>query len=422
MIKSFIASVFAFSILNAVPIAVQNPNMLEDTFSLYALDAQVRQKPIQAAGFFAELYKQTSKKEYLYQSLRMLEQSNDLKSLSKQTAAELKKFPEDEILKRFEIIVLLKEGNFAEASQKALVLSEKNQKAPDHLLYAEARLKLTDYSGALSALKKAYALNFDETTAERIALIQYAQQGEKSEAIQFLKDHIGAHGNSQALGKRLGSLYADSGALDDAAVIYEQTFDDFKDPAAAEEAMKIYLYQKDFSKMTTLLEKSQLNDPLLLDLYVRVKAFDKASALAQKLYEREDNPLYLAQSSVFRYEGAANRNDPKVIEGVIEGLKKANKELEEPLYLNYLGYLMIDHDINVTEGMGYVRKALEKQPDSPFYIDSLAWGHYKLNECVEALRLMKRVESMIGSDEQEVKDHLNAIEKCKTKEKINDFR
>ncbi|MBV5321421.1 MAG: hypothetical protein JZU62_07025 [Sulfuricurvum sp.] len=417
MIKSFIASVLAFSILHAVPIAVQNPNILEDTFALYALDAQVRQKPTQAAGFFAELYKQTSKKEYLYQSLRMLEQSNDLKSLSKQIAVELKKFPEDEILKRYEIIVLLKEGNFGEASQKALVLSEKNQKAPDHLLYAETRLKLGDYSGALSALKKGYALNYDETTAERIALIQYAQQGEKREAIQFLKDHIGTQGNSQALGKRLGSLYADSGALDDAALIYEQTFDDFKDPAAAEEAMKIYLYQKDFSKMTTLLEKSQLNDPLLLDLYVRVKEFDKASALAQKLYEREDNPLYLAQSSVFRYEGAANRNDPKIIEGVIEGLKKANKELEEPLYLNYLGYLMIDHDLNVSEGMQYVRKALEKQPDSPFYIDSLAWGHYKLNECVEALRLMKRVESMIGTDEQEVKDHLNAIEKCKTKEK-----
>ncbi len=205
--------------------------------------------------------------------------------------------------------------------------------------------------------------------------------------------------------------------LDDAAAIYEQTYDRFKDQSAAEEALKIYLYQKDFSKMTTLLEKSQLNDPLLLDLYVRVKEFDKASTLAQKLYERDDNPLYLAQSSVFKYEGAANQNDPVLLNGVIEGLKKASKDLEEPLYLNYLGYLMIDHDLNVTEGMGYVRKALEKQPDSPFYIDSLAWGHYKLNECAEAMRLIKQVESMIGTDEQEVKDHLNAIEKCKTKEK-----
>lgn len=417
MIKSFVATAMLLSVIHAAPISVRNSTILEDTFALYALDAQMRQKPARASGFFAELYKQTSKKEYLYQSLRMLEEANDLKTLSKQTADELKKFPDDDILRRFEIIVLLKEGNFAEASQKALIQSEKNQKAPDYLLYAEARLKLGDYSGALSALKKAYNLTYDETTAERIALIQYAQQGEKSEAIKFLKDHIGAHGNSQALGKRLGSFYADSGALEDAAAIYEQTFDEYNDLSAAEEALKIYIYQKDFSKMTTLLEKSKINDPLLLDLYVRVKAFDKASLLAQKLYEKEDNPLYLAQSSVFKYEGASDRNNRVLIDSVVEGLKKANQELKDPLYLNYVGYLMIDHDLNVTEGMGYVRQALEKQPDSPFYIDSLAWGHYKQGECAEALRLIKQVESMIGTDEQEVKDHLNAIEKCKTKEK-----
>jgi hypothetical protein len=47
----------------------------------------------------------------------------------------------------------------------------------------------------------------------------------------------------------------------------------------------------------------------------------------------------------------------------------------------------------------------------------LAWGHYKLGECVDALRLIKQVESMIGTSEDEVRDHLKAIEKCKTKEK-----
>ncbi|WP_295052976.1 hypothetical protein [Sulfuricurvum sp.] len=417
MIKYLLAVIVTSCIVSGAPKSVQNTNLLEDTFSLYALDAQMRQKYHQSSGFFAELYKQTSKKEYLYQSLQMLEQANDIKTLSKQLAAALIALPEDETLKRFEIIVLLKGGNFAEASQKALILSEKSNQAANYLLYAEARLKLGEYADAVATLKKAYALNYDETTAERIALIQYTQLGEKNEAIHFLKEHIGTHGNSQILGKRLGSLYADGGALDDAAVMYEQAYEAYQDPASAEAALKIYLYQQNFSKMTALLEKSHTNDSLLLDIYVKVKAFDKASALAQTLYEREDNPLYLAQSSVFKYEGAENRKDPALLTSVIEGLKKANTDLEEPLYLNYLGYLMIDHDVNVTEGMGYVQRALEKQPDSPFYLDSLAWGKYKMGECVEALRLIKQVESMIGTDEDEVKDHLKAIEKCKTKEK-----
>lgn len=417
MIKYLLPFIVTGCVLSAAPKSVKNTQILEDTFSLYALDAQMHQKYHRASEFFAELYKQTSKNEYLYQSLQMLEQANDIKGLSKKVAVALASSPEDEMLKRFEIIVLLKEGNFTEASQKAFVLSEKNNRPANHLLYAEARLKLADYAGSVEALKKAYLLNYDETTAERIALIQYTQLGEKSEAIDFLKEHIGTHGNSLILGKRLGSLYADRGELDDAAQVYEQTYDAFQDPSAAEDALKIYLYQQNFSKMTALLEKSHTNDPLLLDIYVKLKSFDKASALAQTLYEREDNPIYLAQSAVFKYEGSSDRNDPAMLASVVEGLTKANKELEEPLYLNYLGYLMIDHDLNITEGMGYVRRALEKQPDSPFYLDSLAWGNYKLGECAEALRLIKQVESMIGTDEEEVKDHLNAIEKCKPKEK-----
>lgn len=417
MIKSVSILALFLSSLYGAPKIHYGSNVVEDTFVLYALDAQMRQKYSQASEFFNELYKETSKKEYLYQSLRMLEYSNNTKSLNEKTHTELLKTPEDLMLKRFEIIALLKEGNLALASEKGIKLVQKSNKVPDHLLYAEIRLKLGDFQGGIEALNKGYALDFDAMTAERIALIRYTQLNEKKEAIEFLKNHIGSHGNTQVIGRRLGSLYADYGMLNEAAAMFEQTYESFNDIVCAEDALKIYVYQQDMVKIRTLLEKSGLNDTLLLDVYVKGKAYDKASSLAYKLYEKEDNPLFLAQSAVFKYEGATNRKDPALVSQVMEGLKKAVDDLEEPLYLNYLGYLMIDHDINVSEGMKYVRRALEKQPDSPFYIDSLAWGHYKQDECVEALRLIKQVESMIGTEEEEVRDHLKAIEKCKTKEK-----
>lgn len=417
MIKLLLSTLIVASALFAASKPTINKTMLEDTYTLYALDAQIHQKPHKASEFFAELYKQTSKKEYLYQSLRMLEQAKDTKALTKSTHDALVQFPDDEILKRFEIIALLKEGKFGEASQSAAILSEKTKAASNYLLYAEARFKLADYKGGIAALKNAYALDYDETTAERIALIQYAQLGEKKEAIEFLKNHIGTHGNSKVLGKRLGSFYGDSGALDDAASIYEQTYEFTQDPLVAQEAIKIYVYQQNFVKLNALLEKSGVNDAMLLELYIREKQFDKASELAKKLYKEEQNPVYLAQSSVFAYEASSNKSDPALLNEVVEGLKLANSEMDDPLYLNYLGYLMIDHDLNITEGMGYVERALKKQPDSPFYIDSLAWGHYKKGECAEALRLIRQVESMIGTDEDEVKEHLKAIEMCKTKEK-----
>lgn len=416
MIKLIYLCLFIASVAVAAAKPAAHSKISEDAYSLFALDAQMRQKYHQSSAFFAELYKQTKKKEYLYQALRMLEQSNDTKQLGQMTADALKESPDDKTLKRFEIITLLKSGQFAEGSQKALVLSETTKEAPDYQLYADSRLKLSDYRGAENALEKAYALTFDESTAERIALIRYTQLGEKEEAITFLKEHITAQGNSTKIGKRLASFYADQGKFDDAAAMYEQTFDAFGDASAAEEAIKVYAYQQNLMKMTALLEKSHINDPFLLDLYVKNKQFTQASALAQSLYEKENNPLFLAQSAVFKYEGASDQKDPALVASVIEGLKKASTDLEEPLYLNYLGYLMIDHDVNVSEGMEYVRRALEKQPDSPFYIDSLAWGNYKLGKCAEALRLIKQVESMIGTDEQEVKDHLKAIQACQVKE------
>ena len=391
--------------------------MDENGYILAALDAQSRQKNDLASLYYEKLYKQTGKKEYLYHSLRMIEMSSDQENFGRLTNEALSKNPDDLTLKRFSIVALIKGGKYSQAAQEASQLSEKTKAASDYTLLADAELKMLNYKAGYNALKKGYELTFDTDMADRIALIQYVHLEEKKEAIAFLKQHIGVHGNSKVIGKRLGSLYADSGSLDEAAQMFEQTYDLTQDPLVAQDAIKIYLYQQNLPKLNALLEKSGVNDPFLLELYIRDKQFDKAAELAKKLYKQDPNPLYLAQSSVFSYEAAKDKKDPKLLHEVVDGLKQVSSEMENPLYLNYLGYLLIDHDLNVSEGMGYVKRALEQQPDSPFYLDSLAWGHYKLNECVEALRVIKQVESMIGTEEDEVRDHLKAIEKCKIKEK-----
>ena len=388
----------------------------EESYLLGALDAQIRHKYMVASNYFEILYSQTGKKEFLYQSLRMLEQSKEISKLSEVTQKELTKTPDDLTLQRFSIIALLQNGQFGHASQEASALCERSKVASDYALSAEAFLKLGEFQSAYSALKKGYDLSHDEEMADRLALIQYVHLGEKKEATEFLKNHIEKYENSKVLGKRLGSFYGDSGDLDKAATMFEQTYTLTSDPLIAQEAIKIYVYQQNFDKLTPLLEKSGVNDPMLLELYIRDKQFDKASLLAKKLYKEDQNPLYLAQSSIFSYEASKNKSDPTLLNEVVEGLKQVNSEIDDPMYLNYLGYLMIEHDLNVTEGMVYVQRALKIQPDSAYYLDSLAWGHYKKGECSQALKLIKQVESMIGSDEQEVKEHLDAIEKCEVKE------
>ncbi len=421
MIKFFTLIILTvLSVQGASKIKVSNTvtpiELSEETYLLGALDAQIRHKYMVASNYFEMLYSQTGKKEFLYQSLRMLEQSKEISKLSEVTQKELTKTPDDLTLQRFSIIALLKNGQFGHASQEAAALCEKSKVASDYALSAEAFLKLDKFQNAYYALEKGYDLSHDEEMADRLSLIRYVHLGEKREAIEFLKNHIEKYGNSKVLGKRLGSFYGDSGDLDKAATMFEQTYTLTSDPLIAQEAIKIYVYQQNFDKLNPLLEKSGVNDLLLLELYIRDKQFDKASLLAKKLYKEDQNPLYLAQSSIFSYEASTNKSDPTLLNEVVEGLKQVNSEIDDPMYLNYLGYLMIEHDLNVTEGMGYVQRALKIQPDSAYYLDSLAWGHYKKGECAQALKLIKQVESMIGSDEQEVKEHLNAIEKCEIKE------
>jgi hypothetical protein len=402
----------------AANIKLKIPTAISDeTYVLAAMDAQMRQKTDLASQYFKLLYERTGIQEYLYNSLRMYESANNFVQFTKVTQEALDKHPEDKVLMRFHIVALLKEGKYSEAANESRILSQQTKEASDYLLNAEALIKLGNYQSGYSELKKAYDINYDEETAERIALIMYTQLNQKEEAIKFLKEHIGAHGNSKLLGKRLGSLYADSGALEDAAQMYEATYEMSNDPLIAQEAVRIYVYKQELPKLTILLEKSGVNDALLLELYARDKQFNKASLLAQKLFKKEANPMYLAQASVFQYEAASDKNNAILLKQVVDGLKQANEQIEDPVYLNYLGYLLIDHDLAIKEGMTYVQKAIDKQPESAFYIDSLAWGKYKLGECAEASRLIKQVESMIGTDEQEVKDHIKAIQQCKTKDK-----
>ncbi len=410
MIRILVILVAILTILDAKP-----KQFLEDTLILYAFDATVRNEPYKASSYFYEAFKQTNKKEYLYQSLQILEPQINPAEFIKQSNEAMKLYSSDDVVYRFHIIALLKQNNLAEASKKAQILSDKSKKEADYLLLADIKTKEQDVDGIVRALENGYNTNYNPEILERLVMLKYLHKNEKQDSIELLKSHIKVHGNSKSLGYRLGLMLADSKELDKSAQMFLQTYREFDDLSSANELIKIYVVNKDYSSLIKLLESDGLNDNLLLDLYIKLKDYNKASLLAKKLYESDSNPLFLAQSAIFLYEGAENKNDKAIIDSVLMSLIKANEMIDEPLYQNYLGYLMIDHDVDIKNGMEYVKKALLKEPKSPYYIDSLAWGHYKLGECDEALRLILEVKDMIGDSEQEVNDHLKAINKCKRK-------
>ena len=92
-----------------------------------------------------------------------------------------------------------------------------------------------------------------------------------------------------------------------------------------------------------------------------------------------------------------------VLNSVVIKLKRALEKLDNHVYQNYLAYILIDFDMDVKKGVYLVKKALEKESNNIAYIDTLAWGEYKLKNCKEAYNQMKQVVDEVGLEDLEIK-------------------
>ncbi|MFP5257906.1 MAG: tetratricopeptide repeat protein, partial [Acidobacteriota bacterium] len=66
------------------------------------------------------------------------------------------------------------------------------------------------------------------------------------------------------------------------------------------------------------------------------------------------------------------------------------KDPTHPDALNYLGYSLAEEGRDLERALGMIQKALEKEPDNPFFLDSLAWTLYKLKRLDEALAAIEK--------------------------------
>ena len=133
---------------------------------------------------------------------------------------------------------------------------------------------------------------------------------------------------------------------------------------------------------------------------------------AQKLYEESGDVSYLGESIIYEYEIQKDKKDKKFLKRISERFNELLAQDNSAMYLNYYGYILIDHDIDVKKGMSYIRQALKVEPNSSFFLDSLAWGYYKLGECKESLSIIQKVITLEGGDDPEVLKHYKMINEC----------
>ncbi len=387
----------------------------EDRLIIYALYAKSQGDANSTISLFEMLYEKSGRKEYRNEELIAMIQSRQNERALKKIEVYKAELDEGEIdveLERLQIAALMELNAYEQAKNLALDLVEHTKAASEYQQIAAIYMIQGRYEFALRYLQSAYAINYDEGILDKMAIILYVNLNRKAEAISHLETHIRLHGCSEITCTRLGSFYSEENNVEGMLRIYLRLYDSTKDEKYAQTVIKLYNYKKDVISLIRFLEKSESDDALLLQLYISTKNYPKVVSLADKLYKEDGDPYYLGQSAIFEYEGAEDKHNEAMVASVMKKLKRVIEYSENAMYLNYLGYLLIDHEINVEEGMAFVKKALEVEPESPYYLDSLAWGYYKLDNCKKALKLMKKVQKNLGKEDAEVSAHMKAIKAC----------
>ncbi|ANT60612.1 hypothetical protein AYJ57_09685 [Salipiger sp. CCB-MM3] len=143
------------------------------------------------------------------------------------------------------------------------------------------------------------------------------------------------------------------------------------------------------------------------DLMRQLERYDEAIAAYDRALDTFDEPdpaqwfLYYARGICKERDGdweAAEKDFRAALEFVPN----------QPQVLNYLGYSMVEHHVNLDEALEMIERAVDAEPQSGYIVDSLGWALYRLGRYDEAVGHMERAAELMAVDPV-VNDHLGDV-------------
>jgi tetratricopeptide (TPR) repeat protein len=359
---------------------------------------------------YKTLYEKSGKINYLIEATKISFLINDTKTTQDLLKNAIKVAPNNNELKRIEIGFLIKQARYKEAEKKSLDLLSK-EKTPRNLkIMGTIYLQMKSYPLALKYFESAYSIENDANSLLNIVDIQYNYLNKKADAIALLETHIRMQSCELNTCFKLIEIYGKEKNINGILSTYKRLYKRFGNEEYAKKVIELLMYLKDKNGAIKFLDESGYNQEMLLDIYASSSDFKGAYKVAKRLYEKSSNVVYLGRMAIYEYELNKNKIDKKILKSVSDKFEKVVYKLHDPLFFNYYGYLLIDHDIDVKKGIGLVNEALLREPNSPFYLDSLAWGYYKQGKCIQAKEIMDKL--VKNSKEEELLMHSAKINKC----------
>ena len=372
----------------------------EDEYIIKALVDEDSGDYADAAKVYLFLYKKTDKIVYFRRYLDDLFELKKYNQVIKEANNFLKQHWDDEVFK-IKIFALLEENKLNEAKNALL----KNFNKKNTFFYSMMSYILTKqgkYLEALEYAKSNYALN--PTKQNLLNLVDILIKNKKyTEAIAYLNTYLKEHRCDYEVCLKLAHIYKELYDYNRLANIYVKLGRFNKKFYLL--ALNYYMNIGEYQKAINLIKKYNLDEEYLMYIYEQIGKYKKAALVAMNLYLKTKNIKYFLKYTIYIYKADKSK---KTINEVIKNLKFISKKINSPFVYNFLGYLLIDKNINPKEGIKYVQKALKLEPDNIEYIDSLAWGYYKLKQCKIAWKIIKN----IHTDDETILYHKKLIKRC----------
>lgn len=365
-----------------------------------------------AINIYLALYEENKEKELLLRAVKLAYLSNlneELTSLLEKSEGILNY--DSDFIRIKAVHALNAKAYYQAASLMQTLIQTEKEEARNYIILATSYFFLKNYPLAYQNFKRAYELEPSEENLLKLSEVLSTFLQKDNEALMYLNFHAKINGYSENISQKIFAINFKNKNFLNMNKLNLELYKKTKDIKYLNSALQIYLYEKNYEQAIKLLENYKFNNKILLDLYEVNKHYKKAYNLAIEEYEKSKNPNYLASAAIYLYEDKEKNMDEASLKKILELFENSVPQLQNDNYYNFYGYILIDHDIDLEKGLNLVKQALAINPNLPHYLDSLAWGYYKLGKCKEA---KEAADKIINSPDETINEHIKAINSCES--------
>ena len=385
----------------------------EDEFIVKGILAE-ENNTSQAISIFNQLYTKTNKYVYLKELIKLSFDKKDYNKTIKLVDEFIKKYPKKSTqIIRYKIYSYIKLNKLNIALQIAKNFLKNHRDLNTYELIAYIYIQKKDYKNGIKYLKSAYSISHSAKVLAQMGDIFFKDLKKPNEAVSYYQTHIRLYGCDSIICERLANIYQFLYDYDNLRELYKKMYHNTNNIMYANKVVYLYLEEEKYNEAIKFIKKNKLDKNILYMVYKsRFERFNNYKD-AYKLYRYTKDYKYFFLYTVLKFQ--KSKKGLLDIKNLISNLEILLKNERKPIYLNYLGYVLIDYDIDVKKGIKLIKEALETNPNSAEFLDSLAWGYYKLKECKKAYDII----SKIKLNDEEINKHKKLIRRCYDSTKNN---